>query len=107
MADTVLMQMKLLLIYQLKVCEMWDSIDNPNKFKSIIGLFKEYDAVNHLLNEERHQNPSVIASLYQIERQTTRKIKNSLVLIKLNRLDNTVFLWMDACREFLSQEKFE
>lgn len=48
------MNLKMLVIYQQKISEMWDSLDNPNRFRSIIGLFEDYHVVNKLLTEERH-----------------------------------------------------
>ena len=101
------MKMKLLLIYQQKVSDMWNSIDNPYKFRTILGLFDEYKAVNKLIYEERHQNPSVTACLYQIDSETVYKVKNSLLIIKLTRLDCTIFDWLDACKDFLSKEKYQ
>lgn len=105
--NVILMKMKILLIYQQKVSEMWNSIDNPYKFRTILGLFKEYKCINLLLTEERHQNPSVTACLYQIDSETTYRVKNSLLIIKLTRLDCTIFDWLDSCKDFLSKEKYQ
>ena len=85
---------------------MWNSIDNPYKFRTILGLFKEYKCVNLHLTEERHQNPSVTACLYQIDSETIYRVKNSLLIIKLTRLDCTIFDWLDSCKDFLSKEKY-
>lgn len=86
---------------------MWNSIDDPNKLRTILGLFPEYKAVDKLICEERYQNPSVITCLYNIDSETIGKVKNSLLIIKMTHLDTTIHNWLDECRTFLSKEKYE
>lgn len=85
---------------------MWNSIDDPNKLRTILGLFPEYMAVDKLVSDERYQNPSVITCLYNIDSETIGKVKNSLLIIKMTHLDTTIHEWLENCRIFLSKEKY-
>ena len=70
-----------LIEYQLKIKDQWLSIQNPEKFKSILGVIPEYKFVNRILENKRYNNPSLNNGLYQIDLSSVDKLKKTLLSV--------------------------
>lgn len=64
----------------------WASLQNPRRFKSILGLLPEYKHVNNILHNERYNNPALNNGLYQIDAQSLDKLKKTLLSIQKYQL---------------------
>lgn len=77
-----------LIEYQLKIKDQWLSIQNPEKFKSILGVIPEYKFVNRILENKRYNNPSLNNGLYQIDLSSVDKLKKTLLSVQRYSLMN-------------------
>lgn len=64
----------------------WASLQNPRRFKSILGLLPEYKHVNTILHNKRYNNPALNNGLYQIDAQSLDKLKKTLLSIQKYQL---------------------
>lgn len=77
-----------LIEYQHQMKNQWASLQNPKRFKSILGLLPEYKHVNYILNNKRYNNPALNNGLYQIDLQSVDKLKKTLLSIQKYQLLN-------------------
>ena len=77
-----------LIEYQHQMKNQWASLQNPKRFKSILGLLPEYRHVNIILNNKRYNNPALNNGLYQIDLQSVDKLKKTLLSIQKYQLMN-------------------
>jgi hypothetical protein len=74
--------------YQHKMKNQWASLENPRRFKSILGLLPEYNSVNTILNNKRYNNPALNEGLYQIDLASVDKLKKTLLSIQRYQMEN-------------------
>ena len=57
--------MDIIVSYQLKMKECWNSFRSPMEIKSILGLVEEYKYTNNILDNQKYDNPAINFSFYE------------------------------------------
>lgn len=73
----------------------------PSKVKSIMGLIPEYNSVEKMLMDPRHDNPALTTALYEIDKETTDNLKYALLVLRKQNFDQ-IKTWIQACSGMLS-----
>lgn len=65
MQELILTDMDTIVTYQLKMKECWSSFRSPMEIKSILGLVDDYRFTNHILENQKYDNPAINYSFYE------------------------------------------
>ena len=74
--------------YQLKMNECWNSLRSPMEVKSIMGLVKDYEFINKILDNQTYNNPSLNYSLYNSDSNNLDSLKSVLMTMRKKLIED-------------------